>query len=385
MTENRLTQLHGQGQSFWFDGLSRQMIEDGTIKRMVREDGLRGITSNPTIFAEALSQGSKQYDEIIAEGAVAGRSPEQVFDEIAKHDIRDACDILRAVYDDSGGRDGFVSLEESPRLAHDEEASVREGHRLYELVDRPNLLVKVPATPEGTAAFRRLISEGCPVNVTLMFSLRQYDEVAEAYISALEDRHRRGEPLDVPSVASIFVSRIDAKIDGWIDETDEAVDSPPDEGAPDMRRRDLLTSLRGTAAVANAQAAYARFKELFRSERFGALAEAGARPQRLLFASTGTKDPVYPDTKYVDALIGPDTVSTMPMPTVDAFRDHGTVTTTLEDGEGHELEQLAKHGIDIDRAMAELLHEGVEKFAKSYDELIELIADKLKTEASARR
>ena len=373
MTKNPLVQLHSMGQSFWFDGLSRQMIEDGTIKRLIDDDGLRGITSNPTIFAEALSNGSKVYDDIIAKGADAGRAPEQIFDEIAKKDIEDACDLLRPVFDEADGHDGFVSLEESPRLAHDTRESVAEGVRLHKMVDRPNLLVKVPATPEGIPAVHDLIVDGWPVNVTLMFSVEQYRQVAEAYISAIEERARRGLNLDVPSVASIFVSRIDAKIDPWID-----------DGVALQSAMAVAEEFRGKTAVINARECYRLFKALFHSDRFAPLSQHGAHPQRLLFASTSTKDPAYSDTKYPDALIGPETVVTMPMATVDAFRDHGTVESTLEE---HAVDLIATHkaGIDVDRAMAELLDEGVDKFAKSYDELIGLIESKMRTEAGARR
>jgi transaldolase len=371
MSENPLRQLYDYGQSFWFDSLSREMIVNGDLKRMVEDDGLRGITSNPTIFHSAVSS-SDLYDETIAREARRGKSSEEIFYVIAQEDIRAACDLLRRVYDDSQRTDGFVSLEESPHIAHDTEASIREGHRLRELVDRPNLFVKVPATPECIPAVKELLTDGVNVNITLMFAQENYAAVAEAYLSAMEERQRRGLPLDtVASVASMFVSRIDTKVDGWID---NIVEQEPDAG-----RREAVKSLRGKLAIANARLCYQHYHKFFGSGRFLKLAQDGARPQRVLFASTSTKDPSYPDTYYVNALIGPDTVVTMAPATVPAFRDHGKAAFTIEEGVNEAREAFSKAeelGIDLDRAMQELQDEGVDRFAESFDALVEAIEEK---------
>jgi transaldolase len=371
MSENPLRQLYDYGQSFWFDSLNREMIVNGDLKRMIEDDGLRGITSNPTIFHSALSN-SDLYDETIAREARQGKSSEEIFYVIAQEDIRAACDLLRQVYDDSQRTDGFVSLEESPHIAHDTEASVRDGHHLWELIDRPNLFVKVPATSEGIPAVKELLADGVNVNITLMFSQENYAAVAEAYLAAMEERQRRGLPLDtVASVASMFVSRIDTKVDGW---TDNIVEQEPD---PD--RREALKSLRGNLAIANAKLCYQHYNRLFGSERFLKLAQDGARPQRVLFASTSTKDPSYPDTYYVNALIGPNTVVTMAPATVPAFRGHGKTAFTIEEGLEEAWEVFSKAeelGLDLDRAMQELQDEGVDRFAESFDALIAAIEEK---------
>jgi transaldolase len=371
MPENPLRQLYDYGQSFWFDSLNREMIVNGDLKRMIADDGLRGITSNPTIFHSALSS-SDLYDKTIAREAHQCKSSAETFYVIAQEDIRAACDLLRQVYDDSQRTDGFVSLEESPHIAHDTEASVRDGHHLWELIDRPNLFVKVPATAEGIPAVKELLSDGVNVNITLMFSQENYAAVAEAYLTAMEERQRRGLPLDtVASVASMFVSRIDTKVDGWIDNIAEQ------ELEPD--RREALKSLRGKLAIANAKLCYQHYNRLFGSERFLKLAQDGARPQRVLFASTSTKDPSYPDAYYVNALIGPNTVVTMAPATVTAFRDHGKMAFTIEEGLEDALEVFSKAeelGLDLDRAMQELQDEGVDQFAESFDALIAAIEEK---------
>jgi transaldolase / glucose-6-phosphate isomerase len=369
MSENPLRQLYDYGQSFWFDSLNREMIVNGDLKRMIEDDGLRGITSNPTIFHSALSS-SDLYDQTIAREALQGKSSEEIFYVIAQEDIRAACDLLRQVYDDSQRTDGFVSLEESPHIAHDTEASVRDGHHLWELIDRPNLFVKVPATWEGIPAVKELLTDGVNVNITLMFAQENYAAVAEAYLSAMEERQRQGLPLDtVASVASMFVSRIDTKVDGWIDNVVEQ--------EPDADRQEALKSLRGKLAIANARLCYQHYNSFFRSERFLKLAQDGARPQRVLFAST--KDPSYSDTYYVNALIGPNTVVTMAPATVPAFRDHGRTGFTLEERLDEAREAFSKAealGIDLDRAMQELQDEGVDRFAESFDALVEAIEEK---------
>jgi transaldolase len=371
MPENPLRQLYDYGQSVWFDSLSREMIVNGNLKRMIEDDGLRGITSNPTIFHSAVSD-SDLYDETIARGARQGKNSGEIFDVIVQEDIRAACDLLRPVYDGSQRIDGFVSLEESPHIAHNTEASIREGHRLRELIDRPNLFVKVTATPEGIPAVKELLTAGVNVNITLMFAQENYAAVAEAYLSAMEERQRRGLPLDtVASVASMFVSRIDTKVDGWIDEMVER--------EPDVDRREAVKRLRGKVAIANAKLCYQHYNRFFGSERFLKLAQDGARPQRVLCASTSTKDPSYPDTYYVDPLIGPNSVVTMAPATVPAFWDHGKVAFTMKEGVDEARETFSKAealGIDLGRAMQELQDEGVDKFAESFDALMAAIEER---------
>lgn len=371
MLQNPLLQLHEQGQSFWYDSLSRDMIANGDLKKMVEEDGLRGITSNPTIFHQAISL-SNLYDETIRIEAHKGKAKEEIFDIIAQKDIRDACDILRPIYDTSDGRDGYVSLEENPQIAHDKDASISEGYRLNDLVNRPNLLVKVPATPAGIAATKELLTNGVSVNNTLMFSLDNYDAVAETYVSALEERNDRGLPLDrVASVASMFVSRIDSKIDELIKQTLASEQN--------NEKRTILQKLLGKIAIANGKQCYLRYKQHFQNPRFEILAQKGARTQRILTASTSTKDPNYPDTYYVDALIGPNTVVTMAPATVPAFRDHGTARNTIDEGSTEAIEYFdmaKKAGIDLEKIMQELQDEGVDKFVASYKELLEAIEEK---------
>ena len=378
MANNPLRELHKFGQSFWYDSLSRDMIANGDLKRMVEDDGLRGITSNPTIFQQAIAS-SSLYDETIEREGRKGKNKEEIFDVIAQKDIQDACDILRPVYDASHGADGFISLEENPHIAHDVKMSISEGYRLKELVNRPNLLVKVPATPAGIAATRELLVNGVSVNNTLMFSLDNYDAVAETYISAMEERAKRGLPLDeIASVASMFVSRIDSNIDGRID---GMLKTERDE----VRRKELQV-LRGKVAIANGKLCYLHYKQFFHSARFKGLEEKGARPQRVLTASTSTKDPNFPDTYYVDALIAPETVVTMAPATVPAFRDHGTPGNTMNQGVDAAMEtfRLAeKVGIDLNKTMQELQDDGVGKFIASYDDLLQAIEKKRKALVTA--
>jgi transaldolase len=368
---NQLRQLHKSGQSFWFDSLSRDMIVNGELHRLVLEDGLRGITSNPTIFHQAVSS-SDLYDDTILQGVRSDKTSEEIFDDIAREDIQATCDVLRHVYDMSDRADGFVSLEENPHIASDTQASVQEGYRLSALIDRPNLLIKIPATPEGILASENLLKDGVNVNITLMFSLVHYDAVANAYITALEERLRLGRPLDtVASVASMFVSRIDTKVDEWIDQMINEESN--------LSIRECLRALRGKTAIANGRMCYQRYKSHFHSERFRKLAAVGARPQRILTASTSTKDPAYPDTYYVNALIGPETVVTMAPASVPAFRDHGKVERTIEqdlDKAQDTFRKAKQLGINMDQAMRELQTEGVEKFIASFDALINAIEEK---------
>ena len=363
MSQTPLHELHAHGQSVWLDFLSRDLVDSGELARLVAEEGVRGMTSNPTIFQEAI-KGSDTYDEDIRRLGAEGLSPEEMFEAIAVDDIAAACDVLRPVFDESGMTDGFVSLEVSPRLAHDTEGTVEEARRLVASVDRPNLMIKVPATPAGLPAVETLITEGVNVNITLIFAQAVYRGVVDAYLSALENRAAAGEPVDdVASVASTFVSRIDTAVDAQLE-------SLLAERADDA---DEIRSLLGKVAIANSKAVYEIFEEISASERYQALAADGAQPQRPLWASTSTKNPAYPATLYVDELIGPNTVNTMPSATMDAFRDQGEVQPTVSSDPDYwsgVLERLAALGVDLDVIMDQLQDEGVQKFIDSYDDLL---------------
>lgn len=364
---NPLLELTRLGQSVYLDELSRRMLQDGSLKRLIDEDGLHGVTSNPAIFEAAIAR-SSDYNETIAELGRSGMDVAAVYEDLVIRDIQDAADLFRPLFDSSGGRLGMVSLEVSPELAQDEEGTVAEARHLWQRLDRPNVFIKVPGTAAGVPAIRRLIAEGINVNVTLLFSVERYKDVAEAYISGLEERHARGEPLNVRSVASFFLSRIDVLLDPQLAEigSEEAL------------------ALRGKVAIANARMAYAHWQQLYGTDRFSNLAEAGALPQELLWASTGTKNPDYPDVMYVEPLIGPQTINTMPPATLDAYRDHGQPEDRLAAGipEAREqLEQLARLGIDIEAAAARLEDEGVEKFVTPFASLMETIGKQLPSSA----
>jgi transaldolase/glucose-6-phosphate isomerase len=363
---NALRRLLEHGQSPWYDNIRRSLIASGELARMVEEDGLRGVTSNPSIFAKAIT-GSTDYDEAITTIRRRGSaSAEEAYEELAIADIQGAADVLRPVYDATGGGDGFVSLEVSPHLAHDTAGSVGEAERLWNRVGRPNVMVKIPATREGLPAIRIAISRGVNINVTLLFARSVWEQVAEAYIAGLEDLAAAGgDPASISSVASFFVSRIDTAVDAQLDARDD----------PEARR------LRGRVAIANAKLTYARWREVFAAPRFAALAERGARPQRLLWASTSTKDPAYPETMYVEELIGPETIDTIPPATWEAFRDHGRVAETLTrnpDEAERVLGSLSGLGIDLDEATARVLEEGLEKFVGPFDDLLATVADELR-------
>ena len=363
MIRNPLQELVDQGQSVWLDYLSRDLIRSGQLEQMIADDGLRGITSNPTIFHGAIS-GSDTYDAEIASLAASGLDAEATFETLAIADIRAACDILMQVYETSQGRDGFVSLEVSPHLARDTAGTVSAARRLADRVDHRNLMIKVPATREGLPAIETLLGEGINVNITLIFAQEVYRAVAETYINALEARAARGESVDdVASVASTFVSRIDSAVDAQLEALAES--------RPDAAKE--AQALLGQAAIANSKAVYRIFEDIFGGERFQRLAARGARRQRPLWASTSTKNPAYPPTLYVDELIGPDTVNTMPENTMTAFRDQGEVQETVRADQefwNEVLERLARLGIDLDAVMAQLEDEGVQKFVDSYDELL---------------
>ncbi len=363
MIRNPLQELVDQGQSVWLDYLSRDLIRSGQLEQMIADDGLRGITSNPTIFHGAIS-GSDTYDAEIASLAASGLDAEATFETLAIADIRAACDILMQVYETSQGRDGFVSLEVSPHLARDTAGTVSAARRLADRVDHRNLMIKVPATREGLPAIETLLGEGINVNITLIFAQEVYRAVAEAYLNALEARAARGDSVDdVASVASTFVSRIDSAVDGQL----ESLAASRPDAAKEAQ------ALLGQAAIANSKAVYRIFEGIFGGERFQRLAARGARRQRPLWASTSTKNPAYPPTLYVDELIGPDTVNTMPENTMTAFRDQGEVQETVradQDFWNEVLERLKRLGLDLDAVMMQMEDEGVQKFVDSYDELL---------------
>ena len=357
MAKSRLHQLSEAGVSVWIDNLSRDLIQGGELERMMREDAVVGITSNPTIFQKAISSGDS-YDEQLREVLEEEKDPTEIFIRLAAKDVTDACDLLRKVWDEGGGKDGYVSIEVDPTLAYDTEETVAQAVRFHKLIDRPNLFVKIPATKPGLPAIEDMIAKGKSINVTLIFSLRRYLEVAEAYIRGLERLVAGGgDPTVVASVASFFVSRVDTETDRRLDEI----------GGHDK--------LRGKLGIANAKLAYERYEQLFSGERWEFLAGKGASPQRCLWASTSTKNPAYRDTMYVEELIGPTTVNTMPPETIEAFQDHGKVVpNTVKrdlDGVRKLLEDLDKAGVDYDDVVETLEREGVEKFADSFAELLE--------------
>ena len=355
MTHSRLHQLSALGQSVWIDTVSRDMLRTGELARLMEEDAVVGVTSNPTIFQKALAEGNA-YDEQLRQELQKERDPKELFVRLATKDISEACDLLRSVWDGGGGKDGYVSMEVDPMLAFDTEATIAEAQRYHDLIDRPNLFVKIPATEPGLPAIEEMIARGRPINVTLIFSLERYAEVAEAYIRGLERLvESGGNPSKAASVASFFVSRVDTEADRRLEET----------GGPD--------ELKGKLAIANAKLAYQRYKEIFSGDRWQALADVGATTQRPLWASTSTKNPAYRDVMYVEELIGPETVNTMPLETVSAFQDHGNVALTIEQGIDEAkrvFEELEAAGVDYDDVTATVEREGVEKFSDSFEELL---------------
>ena len=370
MSEHKdpLHALLDHGQSYWLDNLTRGKIAGGELERRVSEEGLRGLTSNPSIFHKAIS-GGEEYAGQIDELSRAGLGPYEIYEELVLTDIRDACDVLRPVYDASEGGDGFVSLELSPYLAHDTQGSMRDARRLFEAVDRPNLFIKIPGTPAGVPAIEEMLYEGVNINITLLFSIESYRAVAEAYMRALERRLEEGKSVhDVASVASFFISRIDVLVDQILGH--HIVPGRETDGAGP-------TDLLGKAGIANARLAYRSFLGFLRSDRWERLATAGARPQRMLWASTSTKDPLYSDVRYVEPLIGPHTVNTLPDRTIDAFADHGRVADTVEEGveEAREvMDELRRVGVDFDAVTWQLMNEGVQKFIDPFDQLLATIA-----------
>jgi transaldolase len=362
MTKTKLQQVASLGQSIWLDYIQRSLIQSGGLADYVQQ-GLRGVTSNPAIFEKAIAE-SEDYDEPIQTLALQGKSAPEIYEELAIEDARNAADILRLVFDRTEGGDGYFSLEVNPHLAHDAKGTIAEAQRLFKAVNRPNIFIKVPGTTEGLLAIQDLIYSGVNVNATLLFSIAQCDLVAEAYLSGLERRAARSYDLhEIASVASLFVSRMDVKVDRLLD----ALNSPK------------ARALKGQIGIANAKWAYQHFKNTISTRRWKDLAKQGASVQRMLFGSTSTKNPDYSDVLYVDNLIGPDTVNTIPSKTIAAFMDHGTVAMTLEkdlEAAHGQLKQLADLGIRLDDVTRQLLDEGVEKFTRPYDKLIETIAEK---------
>lgn len=365
MVHSRVEALTAQGQSIWQDDITRGMLLSGYLSRMIEQVGIRGLTSNPTIFEKAIA-GSSDYDEQIADLLRQGKSALEIFEALEVDDIRDATDLFRPVYNATNGGDGFCSIEVSPDAARDAESTREQVRRLWESVNRPNLMVKIPGTIEGAPVIEEMLAEGKNINVTLLFSLEAYERVANAYVAALEKRHSAGQPIDhIASVASFFVSRVDTLVDKLLDEKIAATD--------DSVRRAKLESLKGKIAIANAKLAYAKFQEIFGGERFAKLRAAGAKPQRPLWASTGTKNPAYSDTLYIDHLIGPETVNTMPGKTIEAFLDHGVVARSVDRGveeARRHMDELDEAGIDMKAVTDRLETEGIDSFVKSFESLL---------------
>lgn len=368
---NRLFQLRDFGQSVWFDSISRQIVRGGELRRMIDDDAVVGVTSNPTIFEKAIS-GSSDYDESLRRLLKEGKSAAEAFEAVAVEDITEACDALRPVFEQTRGLDGYVSIEVSPHLAHETEASISEGLRLRKEVGRSNLMVKIPGTEAGFPAIQTLTAQGVNVNVTLLFSLEAYEHAAQAYIAGLEERVQASLPIEgIRSVASFFVSRVDTHTDKRLR---AIIDGAADDGIRG-RAQDLL----GKAAIANARLAYQRWENIFGGARFQSLRDRGSTAQRCLWASTSTKDASYPDTYYVDNLIGPETINTLPAQTITAFKDHGVVARTLDrdvDQAHAVMRDLAALGISMDDVTEDILDEGVRLFSESYDKVIEQVEAK---------
>ena len=366
---NPLLQLARLGQSPWHDNIRRELITSGKLRKMIEDGDITGLTSNPTIFEQAIGQ-SKDYDEDLVRMARAGKSAGEIFDELACDDVRNACDLFAPVHERTQGKDGFCSIEVSPTFARDTRATIAEAQRLWKKVDRPNLMVKIPATREGIPAIEDSIAAGLNINVTLIFSLERYDEVMNAYLTGLIRRVRDGKPVDrIGSVASFFVSRVDTLVDKLLDEKIA-------RGEGDVER---MQGLKGKAGIANAKLAYQAFRRKFSTEAYGGVAAQGARVQRPLWASTSTKNPAYPDVYYVEALVGPDSVDTMPPATIVAYKDHGRPELRIEqdlDGAHRVMADLSRVGIDMDAVTKKLEEDGVASFAKSFDSLLATVEER---------
>ena len=372
MTTNRLVALHDAGQSVWLDFIDRTILRNGELARMIREDALSGMTSNPTIFEKALAEGDEYDDQI--RSAPPGLTAWDLFELVETTDVRSACDIFAETYRATRAGDGYVSIEVSPGVSHDTDASIAEARRLWAAVDRPNVMVKIPGTSAGVRAVRALIADGVNVNITLLFSIDAHRQVIDAYMGGLEDRLAAGKDVSgIASVASFFVSRVDTEIDKRLDAI---------AATGDAATKDRAVALKGRAAVANAQLAYRLFTETVATDRWQALAARGARVQRPLWASTSAKNPAYRDVVYVEELIGPDTVNTMPPATIEAFRDHGVVERAVDRNPREAervIDQLADLGVDFREVTDKLLVDGLASFQKSFDSLIAGLERKTKT------
>jgi transaldolase len=375
MSQNPLLRLAELGQSVWYDYIRRDLYRGPELRRLIEEDGLRGMTSNPTIFQQAIAK-TELYDDDIRRLGEQGLPPAEIFEALEVEDVSRAADAFRLVYETTRADDGYVSIEVGPHLALDTAGSVEEARRLWKRCDRPNVMVKIPGTKAGIPAIRQCLAEGININITLLFSVERHREVMEAYLSALEARVTAGQPVDrLRSVASFFVSRVDTNVDKKLDAIAAADAARPD------RQRQLARELRGKTAIANARLAYRAFEEVFSGERYAKLREKGASRQRPLWASTSTKDPAYPDLYYVEALIAPDSIDTMPRETFEAYKDHGVPRVRIHDDLDRAqdvLEGLAELGIEESQVYEELEQEGVRKFSDSYDSLLETLAEKEK-------
>jgi transaldolase len=377
MASNPLLSIKDYGQSIWMDNLTRDLIQTGELQELLKTRGIRGLTSNPAIFEKAIS-GNALYNGDIEAGIKAGKPVYKIYESLIFEDIRNACDIFRPIYEESGGLDGYVSIEVPPTIAHDTEATIQEARRYYQEIGRENVMIKIPGTSSGLPAVEQVISEGINVNVTLLFAVKSYEECAWAYIRGLETRMKNNQDISkIASVASFFLSRIDIKVDQIIEERIKTV------GTDDLNIKAQLQAIKGKVAIANAKIAYEKYNEIIQTDRWKALSQKGANVQRLLWASTSTKDPSYSDVMYIDQLIGQDTVNTLPPATIEACADHCDVSNRLETGieEAHNLiESLKKPdiGINIDQVMAEVLDEGIDKFIQPYQSLMSSMEEKVK-------
>ena len=369
MKVNPLKKLETLGQSIWLDYIRRDLIASGQLRRLIEDDGLRGMTSNPAIFEKAIAE-SNIYDQDIREMALKKKDVKAIYETISQRDVQNAADEFRSVYDKTEDKDGYVSLEVSPHLAYDTKGTIEEARRLWSALNRPNVLIKVPATSYGLPAIQQLISEGINVNVTLLFGLPRYRQVAEAYILGLEARASQGKPVEhIASVASFFLSRIDTLVDPLVEKFTE----------PGDKKTEITKKVHGQVAISSAKVAYQIFKEIFGSDRFKKLADKGVRVQRLLWASTSTKNPDYSDIKYIEAIIGPETVNTVPLETIDDYRDHGDPKLRLEQDVKEAnwiIARLPELGISIDKVTQQLEDEGINKFAEPFDKLMESLTKK---------
>ncbi|MGA2090186.1 MAG: transaldolase [Endomicrobiales bacterium] len=369
MKKNPLKQLEAYGQSIWLDYIRRDLISSGGLRRLIEEDGLRGITSNPSIFEKAIAE-SNLYDDDIHDMFFKKNDVKKIYEALSQRDVQNAADEFRSVYEKTDGEDGYVSLEVNPHLAHDTKGTIEEAHRLWAALNRPNVFIKVPATAEGLPAIQQLISDGINVNVTLLFGLPRYRQVAEAYIAGLEARSAQGKPVKhITSVASFFLSRIDTLVDPLVEKFIE----------PASEKTEIAKKVHGRLAIASAKAAYQIYKDVFGGNRFKELSDKGARSQRLLWASTSTKNPNYSDVKYIESLIGPHTVNTVPLETINAYRDHGNPKPSLDQNlneVGWIMAQLPELGISIDKVTQQLEDEGVKKFNEPFDKLMEALTKK---------